>query len=623
MQFNYKKLILSCSIALLSLNAFSQTGQKWAIDGISPSGADFLGTNNSFPIVFKTNKTEWMRLTPNGFLGIGVANPLTPLHVAGQIRSNSLAGTGFRLLQTDNSGNINVLQGGSANHVLYGNGTWGALPTSLASSDWNVNGNNMSSIPSGNVGIGVNNPTEKLDVNGNIRASKIITTIFDSPTEKITFGSHSIVFDLPTNSIYTDNTSLFIQSNPSFNFNTIINYGNTGFVGIGTATPTQTLDVSGNTNISGNATIGQNTTVAGAISSASLAVAGTITTANMDVSGNLNAANFTSGTVNAASLALAGNMTANCVSSVALNVSGQATVDNILVNDVFKTDQILTSSIGSGGTDNVINFGAGAMSVNTVTGNTTISGNLDVNGLKLSGFINGTNQANHALEIDEEGNLVVGSAINDPHSNIPNFVTPCEANPNNYQVLSVLHNPVWIPNIETSQPKMFICDPVTFVGIGNINPGAKLDIVSNNEVGLNLNMQGNAGSRLGFRIQANTDDVKAISVERSGIEPKTNFLVNGNGDVFARRIKVTLESFGDYVFEKNYHLMPLVELENYVNTNKHLPGISPAKEILRDGVDLGELVSQQMVKIEELTLYLIELKKQNQDLTNRLVKLEK
>lgn len=81
-------------------------------------------------------------------------------------------------------------------------------------------------------------------------------------------------------------------------------------------------------------------------------------------------------------------------------------------------------------------------------------------------------------------------------------------------------------------------------------------------------------------------------------------------------------SIPDYVFEKNYKLKPLLEVEAFVNENKHLEGFPTAAEVCENGLKMDELQIKQMEKIEELYLYVIELKKQNDELKNRLGKLE-
>ena len=81
-------------------------------------------------------------------------------------------------------------------------------------------------------------------------------------------------------------------------------------------------------------------------------------------------------------------------------------------------------------------------------------------------------------------------------------------------------------------------------------------------------------------------------------------------------------AFPDYVFASNYKLMPLKDVEDYVIKNKHLPNIPSAKEVEKEGINLSELQIKQMEKIEDIYLYIIELKKENDELKKRIDLLE-
>jgi hypothetical protein len=73
----------------------------------------------------------------------------------------------------------------------------------------------------------------------------------------------------------------------------------------------------------------------------------------------------------------------------------------------------------------------------------------------------------------------------------------------------------------------------------------------------------------------------------------------------------------DYVFENDYNLMTLRELEQYVTANKHLPGIPSAAEVEKKGdVDLGAMNALLLEKVEELTRYVIDLQNQIDELKN-------
>ena len=98
-----------------------------------------------------------------------------------------------------------------------------------------------------------------------------------------------------------------------------------------------------------------------------------------------------------------------------------------------------------------------------------------------------------------------------------------------------------------------------------------------------------------------------------------NFKVEPSGNVFARSVKVNTALIPDYVFEEAYNLLPLTEIEQYINSHRHLPGIPSAKEYNEIGyVDLGDLQLKLLEKVEELTLHLIRLQKENQQLKHEV-----
>ncbi|MDR2037507.1 MAG: hypothetical protein LBQ60_06250 [Bacteroidales bacterium] len=90
------------------------------------------------------------------------------------------------------------------------------------------------------------------------------------------------------------------------------------------------------------------------------------------------------------------------------------------------------------------------------------------------------------------------------------------------------------------------------------------------------------------------------------------------GDILAREIVVEANAGADFVFEENYRLKPLHEVEKFITENKHLPDIAPADTMIRNGVNTGEFQIQLLQKIEELTLYMIEQEKQNKELRKQL-----
>jgi hypothetical protein len=74
----------------------------------------------------------------------------------------------------------------------------------------------------------------------------------------------------------------------------------------------------------------------------------------------------------------------------------------------------------------------------------------------------------------------------------------------------------------------------------------------------------------------------------------------------------------DYVFEEGYELMTLKEVEKYVRENKHLPGIESQDEVNKNGINLGEISTILLKKIEELTLYSIEQNNRIKELEEKI-----
>ena len=113
-----------------------------------------------------------------------------------------------------------------------------------------------------------------------------------------------------------------------------------------------------------------------------------------------------------------------------------------------------------------------------------------------------------------------------------------------------------------------------------------------------------------FNTSTSTNNGK-IYIGSSTSYPTTtgNYKLFVEGGILTEKVKVALRNtanWADYVFADNYKLMPLKEVENFVKTNKHLPGVSSASEIVENGLDVAEMQSKHMEKIEELTLYIIE-----------------
>ena len=96
-----------------------------------------------------------------------------------------------------------------------------------------------------------------------------------------------------------------------------------------------------------------------------------------------------------------------------------------------------------------------------------------------------------------------------------------------------------------------------------------------------------------------------------GSEPSLVYKLGVNGTIGCRKVVVTNTGWADYVFEQDYKLMPLNELESFIQDNKHLPEVPSASHVEENGVELSEMNVLLLKKVEELTLYILQ---QNQDI---------
>ena len=89
--------------------------------------------------------------------------------------------------------------------------------------------------------------------------------------------------------------------------------------------------------------------------------------------------------------------------------------------------------------------------------------------------------------------------------------------------------------------------------------------------------------------------------------------------------KVNIKSYSewhDYVFAPDYALMPLSQLKDYVTVNHHLPDIPSDQEVLSQGLEIGEMQGLLLKKIEELTLYSIQLQEQMESMQKEIDELK-
>lgn len=186
------------------------------------------------------------------------------------------------------------------------------------------------------------------------------------------------------------------------------------------------------------------------------------------------------------------------------------------------------------------------------------------------------------------------------------------------------------------------------VGIGTTTPSQKLDVVGNvylrnmtNAVGggTSISFSSYDLTHLGPKIYSYLDFASGTaSQSRLVLSSYSNgyqneITLNGgnvgigtmtpsdklsvNGNIRAKQVKVETANWPDYVFTKKYILPEIGEVKSFIDQNGHLPGIPSAKETTENGVNVGEMSGLLLKKIEELTLYVIDLQGQIDQLKNK------
>ena len=180
-------------------------------------------------------------------------------------------------------------------------------------------------------------------------------------------------------------------------------------------------------------------------------------------------------------------------------------------------------------------------------------------------------------------------------------------------------------------------------GIGTATPTTKLNIIGGADASLTTNgfiqlgsttswnlllddneiLARNNGAGNDLFIQNDGGNVLMCASEQGGVgigltagsSLATGYIFSVDGKIIAEEMRIqNSANWPDYVFENKYALMPLEDLKESIETNKHLPNIPSATEIENDGLLVGDMQKKMMEKIEELTLYILNLNDANKKL---------
>jgi len=591
-------------------------------------------------------------------------------------------GQGRGIVGSDSLGKLHKYAfSGIQNQVLTGKGAFSSIKII---SGWERTSGKIVSMSGENIGVDVANPTEKLEVNGNGKFSGSISAESIKLDNSIYFGNNIALSYIPQIGGFPETFSFLgtparlpncfspvVQQDVQFQFpgiiqcyqqdqsvsNGVLNIGFDGSngmidlagthtqgdgpylllnyycgknvvignstsgnlianndlyvnkkLGVGTQSPAEALDVTGTGQFgygSGKIRLGYNSANSFIESDEALLInyhsqkqtiigAGDLTASgnfyavqNVYMALNNGAVGIGTNNTNGYKLSVEGNLQINgTIKNSALQGTGNRPIfadDNgnlVAANDAFVANQWENNATG-------INFSNGLVGIGTTT-------------------------PEFDLDIAGEGNKTL--QINSSTGSITSKVNLSAITSNNIQEAEMKYNNKFVfKNENAVSPNN---TPIV------IQPNGRVDVIQHNNTEYAMKIQNNGGSSSGLLVQCG-----AGSGGKAALEVKDNygtqlFMVHsGNGISYAKEIKVKTNGFPDYVFDKDYNLMSLVETEKYIAENGHLPNIPSAKEVeANEGILLGEMNVKLLEKIEEITLHLIEQQKQIEELKKEIKK---
>jgi hypothetical protein len=648
-------------------------GSSWNLNGNTVATLKSLGTIDNFDLPFITNNSEKMRILANGNVGIGTTTaPLLKLHAIGSkfsLSNQQDLSIADQFTVTTNSGGIGYseafLNGQSAHLGIYanpqvtnytGSGGVGSYSSTTAGIQTNLSlvlgaggAERMRVLTNGNVGIGTATPTAKLQVMGNTLID------YDNPsgnpyalTIKSTYGlnvdainkggadgtsaaavisknatatsvryPHLYLSDKRNAgdkglSFWVDGTgNSFINSydvlgSTSANTNLSLQ-ANGGNVGIGnTGIPTAKLHVLGDFRLV-NGSQGANKVLTSDANGLATWASSTASTVNAN-NGLSNINNFIGlgGTLNKvttinsmdSSLILAFNNgsynkfgiltgtnpsfypgTQPYIGNVQRYQKGRYILFNeklVSNDDWFDNDKVFDTLLKT--VTSYANDASGGFKWNIANYTGSV-----FNGVSERPVTGGVDNQDFRLGFDFSGLYMNGAYTGGAYNS--NLV---------FQVLVDGTVKLKSPQNGTNQDSVLVWEAAT----RKVKKIAPSGLVTNNLWSANGNSIYKTDTTGKVMIGFN-------NVSKAGTH---TLAVNGSG-LFT---KVTVKLYGtwpDYVFEENYPLRPLTEVEKFINLNKHLPEVTPEADIKKDGIDLGANQTILLKKVEELTLYAIDADK--------------
>jgi hypothetical protein len=548
---------------LVALN--SQSNAQWLTTGNALGSTGFLGSTTNQDVSIISNNTSRMYITKTGNVGIGTNAPAFLLDVfsAGNASANFKSSTGTANLIIDRGNNTAT---SSVSYRTAGVPTWqtGTVGTdNFAIRNIALGSPSLTVLASNNnVGIGTNAPATTFTVGANkfnVAGADGDLTFSDALgtiTFPITTGANTPMIHMFAGG--TVNSDRMVIAHSSAYSNWGLQYQDLGdkFNFLGNGIPTLTADLA-------NARVGVGTT--------SPETKLHITGGNYDL-------------FNGQGDVKIGNSSYSLRMGVAQSGGGSG--------DAY---------ISSVGGTNTLYLGGGSSFAGTQL--------VSINGSGRVGI--GTGASVPAAKLD-----VLGSSSSEPVIKVANSVTGV-----NVDVIGISSTSVTNPGY----------------GFGAFATGGYMGVYgfadattyNGSAYGVYGNASGSAGSRYGvYGYAYGTGDnwggyfpTKTYTSELrvGGTQGATGYVAAINGKLIAEEVRVELKAnWPDYVFSKEHKLMSIEELETSVNTNSHLPGVPSACEVEENGIMLGAMQTTTMEKLEENTLYIIQLNNKIKELEKKI-----
>ncbi|UAY53235.1 hypothetical protein [Ferruginibacter albus] len=472
------------------------------------------------------------------------------------------------------------------------------------------------------VGIGgVTNPTEKLEVSGNIKATGLVIptdaalgrVLVSDEHGKATWqerpvGGSSDVWTIATNNVDACNS-------------------NTGNTGVGTCSPLAKLHIYGDLLASTNVTSLPNPSDGLTAKSLlwwnptkeSFRVGG-ISTDAWDVA-NIGPNSFAAGWN---TIAYGENSTSLGAQNAATGYTSFSAGDNNTASgDVSTTFGVHNTASG------IISFAMGQETISSGYASLSIgelsnaSGDLSFAG-GASSSATGTSSFAFGSLAQSMGLASVAIGEHSTASADASFALGIGTTAATFASVALGSNNLGLPGSTT---EWVSTDPLLEIGNGDPRGDASnaLTILKNGSIGIATSTP-NTNTKLDINGNANITGKVAIGSPMKWellTDNAKNYYLAVNGDAIFQKAKVQLfGEWSDFVFNDNYKLLSISDVEKFIKKNKHLPDVPSAAEVKKDGIDLGSNQAILLQKIEELTLYMIDQNKKIDAQTIRIKELE-